>query len=155
MVGDTLETNLEFRTGFDGKTKMSLGFYSLRLWCANGAKNWKKDVDLSMKNTLKNQAKLMYFSNELLTATNMIDSQVAFLNKAVNVQVNQATIDKFLTELTGYDVKEYKELNTRKRNILDSINGNIAIEMSNTGNNLLLIDSFIKDSKIDLIKLEL
>jgi hypothetical protein len=135
MVGDTLETNLEFRTGFDGKTKMSLGFYSLRLWCANGAKNWKKDVDLSMKNTLKNQAKLMYFSNELLTATNMIDSQVAFLNKAVNVQVNQSTIDKFLTELTGYDVKAYKDLSTKSRNILDSINNSVAIEMQNTGAN--------------------
>jgi hypothetical protein len=135
MVGDTLETNLEFRTGFDGKTKMSLGFYSLRLWCANGAKNWKKDVDLSMKNTLKNQAKLMYFSNELLTATNMIDSQVGFLNKAVNIQVNQSTIDKFLTELTGYDVKAYKDLSTKSRNILDSINNSVAIEMQNTGAN--------------------
>jgi hypothetical protein len=136
MVGDTLETSLEFRTGFDGKTKMSLGFYALRLWCANGAKNWKKDVDLAMKNTTNNQAKLMYFTDEIIKATNMINNHVEILNKAVNVQVNQATIDKFLTDLTGYDVKEYKDLNTRKRNILDSINGNVAIEMSNTGNNL-------------------
>jgi hypothetical protein len=139
MVGDTLETSLEFRTGFDGKTKMSLGFYALRLWCANGAKNWKKDVDLAMKNTTNNQAKIMYFTDEIIKATNMINSHVEVLNKAVNVQVNQSTIDKFLTELTGYDVKEYKDLNTRKRNILDSINGNIAIEMSNTGNNLFSV----------------
>lgn len=136
MVGDTLETSLEFRTGFDGKTKMSLGFYALRLWCANGAKNWKKDVDLAMKNTTNNQAKLMYFTDEIIKATEMINNHVEILNKAVNVQVNQSIIDKFLTDLTGYDVKEYKDLNTRKRNILDTINGNIAIEMSNTGNNL-------------------
>ena len=51
MVGDTISTNLEFRTGFDGKTKMSLGFYSWRYFCANGAKNYKKDVALALKNT--------------------------------------------------------------------------------------------------------
>jgi hypothetical protein len=136
MVGDTLETSLEFRTGFDGKTKMSLGFYSLRLWCANGAKNWKKDVDLAMKNTQGNVSKIAYFTSEIVKAAAMTESHVELLNNAALKSIRQADIDKFMTDLTGYDVKEYNDLTTRKRNILDAINQSVAIEMQNTGNNL-------------------
>lgn len=136
MVGDTLETSLEFRTGFDGKTKMSLGFYSLRLWCANGAKNWRKDVDLAMKNTQGNVSKIAYFTNEIVKAAAMTESHVELLNNAALKSIRQADIDKFMTELTGYNVAEYNDLTTRKRNILDAINQSVAIEMQNTGNNL-------------------
>ena len=136
MKGDTLETSLEFRTGFDGKTKMSLGFYSLRLWCSNGAKNWQKDVDLAMKNTTGNQAKLLTFTNEIIKVIDMTQNHIALLNTAALKSVTQAQIDAFISELTGYNVAEYKDLTTRKRNILDAINGAVAIEMQNTGANL-------------------
>ena len=136
MKGDTLETSLEFRTGFDVKTKMSLVFYSLRLWCSNGAKNWQKDVDLAMKNTTGNQAKLLTFTNEIIKVIDMTQNHIALLNTAALKSVTQAQIDAFISELTGYNVAEYKDLTTRKRNILDAINGAVAIEMQNTGANL-------------------
>lgn len=136
MVGDILETAFSFRTGFDGKTKISLGFMTLRLWCTNGAKNWKRDVDLSLKNTLNNQSKVLYFTNEIITASEQVESHVQLLNEAVKKPIVQADIDKFLTDLTGYDVKSYNELTTRRRNILDAINQSVAIEMQNTGANL-------------------
>jgi len=136
MKGDTLETSIEFRTGFDGKTKMSLGFYSLRVWCSNGAKNWQKDVDLSMKNTLNNQSKMLTFTNEILKVSYMTENYVEMLNNAALKQISQSDIDRFLIEVTGYDVKDYNNLTTRKRNILDSINGSVAIEMQNTGSTL-------------------
>lgn len=136
MVGDVLETALEFRTGFDGKTKMSLGFYSFRMWCSNGAKNWRKDVDLAMKNTQGNVSKIAYFTNEIVKAAAMTDSHVQMLNTAVKKPIIQADIDRFLTDLTGYNVAEYNDLTGRKRNILDAINEAVAIEMQNTGNNL-------------------
>lgn len=135
MKGDILETALEFRTGFDGKTKMSIGFQSLRLWCTNGAKNWQKDVDVALKNTTNNQAKLLYFTNEVITAAAQVEDYVGLLNNASKKSVKQSDIDTFLTALTGYDVKQYSELTTRKRNILDSINKAIAIEVQNTGAN--------------------
>jgi hypothetical protein len=133
MVGDILETSLDFRTGFDGKTKMSIGFYSLRLFCSNGAKNWRKDVDLSLKNTTNNQAKLMTFTNEIITAANEVENYVGLLNMSALKSIKQSDIDNFLTKLTGYSVKEYSELTTRKRNILDKINQSIAIEIKSTG----------------------
>lgn len=136
MVGDILETSLEFRTGFDGKTKMSLGFYSLRLWCANGAKNWQKDVDLSMKNTKGNVTKIPYFASEIIKAASMTEQHVQLLNKAALKQVKQADINTFIESLTGYNLAEYEELKTKSRNIVDKINECVAIEMQNTGTNL-------------------
>lgn len=136
MVGDILETSLSFRTGFDGKTKMSLGFYSLRLWCTNGAKNWKKDVDIALKNTLNNQSKVLYFTNEIFKVVEQVENHVNLLNGIAKKPIVKADIDKFLTEVTGYNVKQYSELTTRKKNILDAINQSVAIEMQNTGANL-------------------
>jgi hypothetical protein len=133
MVGDILETSLDFRTGFDGKTKMSIGFYSLRLFCSNGAKNWRKDVDLSLKNTTNNQAKLMTFTNEIITAAAEVENYINLLDMSALKNLKKSDIDKFLTTLTGYSVKDYTELTTRKRNILDKINQSIAIEIQNTG----------------------
>ena len=133
MVGDTLATKLCFGTGFDGKTKSSLNFSAYRTWCANGAKGWQKDIDLEMKNTANNQAKLLYFTNEIIGAVNGVDRYVGMLNNAAKKNVRQSEIDTFLTVLTGYSVKEKSELTTRKRNILDSINQAITIEIQNTG----------------------
>jgi hypothetical protein len=133
MVGDTLETKLCFGTGFDGKTKSYVNFSAYRKWCANGAKGWQKDIDLSMKNTLLNQAKLLYFTNEVIKAANGVDKYVGLLNNASKKSIKQSEIDAFLTALTGYNVKEQSELTTRKRNILDSINRAIVTEIQNTG----------------------
>lgn len=127
MVGDTLETKLCFGTGFDGKTCANLNFSALRLWCSNGAKGWQKDIDLEMKNTLNNQAKLLYFTNEIIGAVNGVDRYVGLLNNASKKSIKQSQIDEFLIALTGYNTKEKNELTTRKRNILDSINRAITV----------------------------
>jgi len=133
MVGDTLETKLCFSTGFDGKTTASVNFSALRLWCKNGAKGWQKDINLTLKNTLLNQAKLLYFTNEIIKAVEGVDNYVGLLNNASKKSIKQSEIDAFLTALTGYNVAEKAELTTRKRNILDSINRAIVTEIQNTG----------------------
>jgi hypothetical protein len=133
MVGDILETSLDFRTGFDGKTCANLNFSTLRLWCANGAKSFQKDIELDFKNTANNQAKILYFTDELIKTVNGVDRYVGMLNNASKKSIKQSQIDAFLTTLTGYNVKEYNDLTTRKRNILDSINRAIVTEIQNTG----------------------
>jgi len=133
MVGDTLATKLCFGTGFDGKTCANLNFSAYRLWCANGAKGWQKDIELSLKNTTNNQAKLLYFTNDIIKSVEGVDRYVGFLNNASKKSVKQSEIDAFLTALTGYNTKEKEELTTRKRNILDTINRAITIEIQNTG----------------------
>jgi hypothetical protein len=134
--GDIVRLALEFRTGFDGKTKVSLGFSSLRLWCTNGAKNWQSDLALEMKNTANNQLKLLSFSDTIIRAAAETENYIQLLNQSAKISVSKDQINKFITELTGYNVAEYNDLTTRKRNILDKVNASIAVEMNNTGGNL-------------------
>lgn len=136
MVGDILETALEFRTGFDGQTKMSLGFYTFRMWCSNGAKNWRKDVELTFKNTKGNASKLAYFASEIVKAAMQTEQHVEMLNKAVKKPILQADLDRFMFDLTGYKAEEYNDLRANQRKIFDAINEAMAIEMENTGANL-------------------
>jgi hypothetical protein len=133
MVGDTIQQRLILRTGFDGLTKTSLSFQSYRLWCKNGAASWVSDVVLSVKNTLNNHVKLMMFCDEIYEVLKQADDYVQQLNAAVKRPITQQELDEFLTKLTGYSVKDYQELTTKRRNILDKINQSVAIEASNTG----------------------
>jgi hypothetical protein len=135
MVGDMVYSSLMVTTGFDGLTKTSVSFIAYRLWCANGAMR-KSAIDVSFKNTINNQAKVFYLCNELITCIKDVESYIEQLGIFVKKTVKQSEIDKYLTKVTGYNVKDYIDLTTRKRNILDRINESVAIEMENTGNNL-------------------
>lgn len=136
MVGDTLATKLQFKTGFDGQTKVSLGFYAFRLWCANGAKSWKKDIDLSYKNTANNHAKSMLYTHEITKAISNVKDYQKALTTLLKTPVTSKQVDTFYQNLTGVTLGEAKEISTRKRNIMDAINNSVAIEMQNTGANL-------------------
>jgi hypothetical protein len=136
MVGDTLATKLQFKTGFDGLTKVSLGFYAYRLWCANGAKSWKKDIGLSYKNTANNHAKTMAYSHEILKAIANVNEYQNSLKTLIETPVTNAQAEAFYLKLTGTSLQDAKEISTRRRNIMDAINNSVAIEMQNTGANL-------------------
>jgi hypothetical protein len=136
MVGDTLATKLQFKTGFDGQTKVSLGFYAFRLWCANGAKSWKKDIDLSYKNTANNHAKSMLYTHEIMKAISNVKDYHNSLTTLLKTPVTSKQVETFYHNLTGVTLAEAKEISTRKRNIMDAINNSVAIEMQNTGANL-------------------
>jgi hypothetical protein len=135
MVGDIIETKIMFKTGFDGLTKLGLTHMTKRLWCLNGAASWKNDISLSMKNTINNHVKLSLFCNEIYSAIGEVTEYGEALDTLFVQKVKQADIDKFLTDLTGFNVKEYKDMKTERRNILDKINSAIAIEIQNTGAN--------------------
>jgi ribosome-associated toxin RatA of RatAB toxin-antitoxin module len=74
----------------------------------------------------------MLFCDEIFKAVNNVQNYGTFLDSLVNKPIVQKDIDAFLTKVTGYNVKDYKDLTTRKRNILDKINACIAVEIQNT-----------------------
>ena len=136
MVGDVLNTRLDFMTGFDGLTKTTLSFFALRLWCTNGAANWQKAIDLAFKNTPGNQGKWLMFCDEIFRVLSHTRDYAAFLGTLATKQYTREERDAFFKKLLGYTEAEYKDLTTRKRNILDKINAAVAIEEQNTGTNL-------------------
>ncbi len=135
MVGDITERWLQFNTGFDGLTKASLGVFSNRLWCTNGATETIKQDLKAYKNTINNQVKIMNLCDDIVKRINLSDEFALKVDELNRYEYTQKNLDDFLTKITGYKVSEYKDLTTRKRNILDKINANIAIESTNTGTN--------------------
>lgn len=135
MVGDIVKRKIEFRTGFDGKTKSSVVESFERVWCENGCTNTISQ-NVAFKNTINNHVKIYNLCQYIEQSVKNSDDFVTNIGRLVDIKVTQKEIDTFLTKVTGYDVQEYKDLTTRKRNILDAINANIAIEAKNTGDNL-------------------
>lgn len=151
MKGDVVDQKLILRTGFDGLTKTSLSFHTKRLWCTNGAASWQKDVELSLKNTVNNHIKLMMFCDEIMKVQGMASDYVDALGRIAANKVGQAQIDAFLTKLTGFDVSTYKDMTTKRRNILDRINESVAIEAQNTGwNEFSLLQGITRYTTHDL-----
>lgn len=136
MIGDIMETFMRFNTGFDGLTKTSVSYRTMRLWCLNVATS-PMETQLSFKNTLKNHLKsAMLFCDEIWSTLKLIETNNSNLKEMVNIKYTAKMMDEFLTKVIGYNAKDYKDLTTRKRNILDKINQSVAIESQNTGNNL-------------------
>jgi hypothetical protein len=133
IVGDVHKMRIDLTTGFDGLTKTSLSFFCLRLVCMNGMKRWKRDIELAYKNTAGNQPKMKLFCDEILTMLKDTQNYREFLNQAAKVQFTQEMIDAFYKKLLGYNEKGYKELTTRKRNILDKINASVGVEQRDLG----------------------
>lgn len=138
MVGDIMERKIEFRTGFDGKTKSSVVESFERVWCANGCTNTESQ-NVAFKNTINNHAKIYNLCQYIEQSVQNSSDFVTNIGTLANIKMSKKDIDAFLIKLTGYDVKAYKDLTTRKRNILDSINAAIGIEKANTGANLFSI----------------
>jgi hypothetical protein len=132
MVGDVIESKLNFSTGFDGLTKFQVSVQTYRLWCSNGCGHWDNAVNLSFKNTISAQGKLMLFCDEIVRTIKSYEDYVTMLGKLAQNEIDQNDIDTVISKVTGYNLKEYKELTTRKRNILDKINEAVAIEIQNT-----------------------
>lgn len=135
LIGDVHQTKIQFMTGFDGFTKTSLSFFTLRLKCLNGAKAWVKEQDLSFKNTIGNSGKISYFGDQIVKVLSEQTEYNTFLNRLTELNITQSKIDTFMKKLIGYNQAEYKELTTRKRNILDKINKSVAIEQRDLGMN--------------------
>lgn len=138
LIGDIMKRGLEFRTGFDGKTKSSAVETFERLFCLNGCTSTKSQ-NIAFKNTLNNHAKIFNLCQYIEQSTINSDTFVTNMGQLADIKMNQKQIDAFLIKLTGYDVKSYKDLTTRKRNILDSINAAIGIEKASTGANMFSI----------------
>lgn len=135
MVGDIIKRSLEFRTGFDGLTKVSATEVYRRVWCDNGSSS-PFEQSLSFKNTIGNQGLILNLCNSIVKSKEVGDKFLYDFGRLADVEVNQADMDDFFKKVAGFSQKEYKDISTKGRNILDAINRDVAIEMQNTGNNM-------------------
>lgn len=139
MVGDILETKLMFKTGFDGYTKCSVSYSTLRLWCSNGAARWNEDRAISFKNTKNNNDRFMLFTDQIIKASADVDNYVKMLNELTFINITEADLDKYYLKVFGINRITYHEQATRRQNTFDKINEAVAIEMQNTGENMFSV----------------
>lgn len=146
MVGDVIENKLQFITGFDGKTSQQLAFFSNRIWCSNGAARWERAIGLTQKNTLNNSIKAAaLFSDAIWKILGETEKYANQLEWLATQEVTSEQVNAIIQKVTGYDLKEYKDMKTKSRNILDKINQSVAIEMANTGaNKFSLLQGFTR-----------
>jgi len=138
MVGDVIKRRLEFRTGFDGLTKTSITEYMYRLWCSNGASSPHSQV-MSFKNTTNNHMKIYNLCGYI---ANTIEKNNEFLidfGRMASLRIDSNELDSFIKKVTGLSAKDYKTMSAQSRTMLDAINRSVAIEMSNTGDNLFSV----------------
>jgi hypothetical protein len=135
MKGDVVETKLTFNTGFDGKTMTSLGYYTKRLWCSNGAASWDEGIKLHFKNTKNSDGRVFIFCEQLIQNIDSVEEYINKLSKLNRKSITQKDIDKYYMDVFGID-RNAEELSTRTQNKLDKINEAVAIEMENTGSNM-------------------
>jgi hypothetical protein len=133
LVGDIIEADLVFSTGFDAKTKTSISFYTNRLVCSNGMKKPHLDYDINYKNTKNNSMKYLYFASEIVKTNLDLDNYVNTLNEFCKRKVTQKQIDSFLFDLIGTDSKNYHERKSKSQRIFDDINNSVAMEESILG----------------------
>jgi len=139
MPGDILETKLMFKTGFDGFTKCSVSYSTLRLWCSNGAARWNEDRAISFKNTKNNNDRFMLFTDQIIKASEDIDNYVSMLNDLTFKSITEADLDKYYLRVFGINRQNYHDQATRRQNTFDKINEAVAFEMANTGTNMFSV----------------
>lgn len=139
MVGDIISTELRFNTGFDGKTKTSISYFTRRLWCKNGASSVHKEVEISFKNTKNSQNKALVFCDNLVQGFENVEDYVKKLNELVKKPITQKEIDEYFLRVFGvnrHTKEEEGKQKKRKQNVFDKINEATLIELNNTGYNL-------------------
>ena len=136
MKGDIVERKVQVVTGFDGKTSSQTVASILRCWCDNGSTTWESASSLKYKNTKGNDIKILSMAASIEHSVKSSNFELQTLDNMFDVELTTDMKNAFIKKVTGYDMKEYNEMKTGRRNILDAINQSIGIELSNTGNNL-------------------
>src|SRR5690606_27450432 len=105
-----------------------------RMICANGMKAWKTEFSVAFKNTKGNIGRTNILCNDVAKAMNSQTEYKEFLGSLTKRQISTKEHNEFIKKVTGIDAREYSDLTTRSRNILDKINESVAIEQKDAGN---------------------
>ena len=128
--------SLNIQTGFDGYTATSLYLSMERLICTNGMKVTSTEFKSKFKNTIGNVGKIQLLCDDVTKAIDSGDGLEANIARLNSIEINTKRKNHFIKKVLGYNLNDKEELTTRKRNILESIEDSIALEISRSGGTL-------------------
>jgi len=74
-----------------------------------------------------------------LWCSNGASSPHSQVGRMASLRIDSNELDSFIKKVTGLSAKDYKTMSAQSRTMLDAINRSVAIEMSNTGDNLFSV----------------
>ncbi len=128
--------SLNIQTGFDGNTATSLYLSMYRLVCLNGMKANVTEFKSSFKNTMGNVGKIQLLCNDVTKAIDSTGGLTDIITKLNSITIDTKRKNEFIKNVLGYNLEDKDQLTTRKKNILQSIEESIALEISRSGGNL-------------------
>lgn len=128
--------SLNIQTGFDGYTATTLYLSMFRMVCTNGMKINTTEFKTKFKNTIGNVGKIQLLCDDVTKAMDKTDNLLELVDKLDKVEITTKRKNEFIKKVLGYNLEDKDQLTTRKRNILQSIEDSIALEISLSGGNL-------------------
>lgn len=126
--------SLDFRTGFAGYSKTSLGLFSRRLVCDNGMRVTDTHGALKVRHTTKSNAKALLFGEDMIKIMSKTTSYTEFLKALDKVNVTDAQIREMVEKILKIqDKKKEEKISVQKKRTMESILQGIDFEMSRTG----------------------
>jgi hypothetical protein len=131
---DERDNFLEFRTGFGGNTKTSVGTYEYRQICSNGMMGWDFTQAFTAKHTQRMNNKAILFISEIhkvVESIKQVDDLYTELNK---IEVTSKQVDAFARTMVGADLNAKRdEVPTQTWNRLEDLLESLAIELPRSG----------------------
>ena len=132
---DERENFLEFRTGFGGNTKTSVGTYEYRQICSNGMMGWDFTKAFASKHTKRMNAKALHYIGEIHKVVDSLREVDELYERLDKIEVTSKQIDEFARTMVGADLDAKRdEVPKQTWDRLETLLESLAIELPRSGN---------------------
>lgn len=132
-LNDIIETYMLSLTSFDGSVSSTSSVMTERLVCLNGMVRAGKDMSFRFRHTDHMNNKMLGITEAMAASADIINDFETLIKKLDSIEFSKNDMNRIIKRITGYNVKEYKDLHKTQRNILDGINNGLKFEKENAG----------------------
>jgi len=131
---DERDNFLEFRTGFGGSDKTSVGTYEYRQICTNGMMGWDFTKAFASKHTQRMNAKALHYIGEINKVVKSIEQVDELYESLDKIKVTSKQVDAFARTMVGADLDAKRdEVPTQTWKRLEGLLESLAIELPRSG----------------------
>jgi len=131
---DERDNFLEFRTGFGGSDKTSVGTYEYRQICTNGMMGWDFTKAFASKHTQRMNAKALHYIGEINKVVKSIEQVDELYESLDKTKVTSKLVDAFARTMVGADLDAKRdEVPTQTWKRLEGLLESLAIELPRSG----------------------
>jgi hypothetical protein len=139
-----------FTTSFDGSISTTLALYQERLICTNGMVRKERGAIKRFRHTANSNARALAYAHEIAAMSTKFDDYQELIKAMNNVELKSKQVDELITDITGYNVKEYANLHRTQQAIIDGIRDAQAREFADTGATVWgLLNTFTRYNNYD------